>query len=72
MSPHEPLETNTIPWHSTRATDSWVYHNDTRCPEGAAIAWQNRALGEGGRHQCIHCTLLILQTLKHPTTQTGR
>lgn len=71
MSPHEPLVTNR-PWHSTRATDSRDYHSDTRCPDGAAIAGQDRQTGEGERHPCIHCTLLRLEALKHPVPRAPR
>jgi hypothetical protein len=42
----------TLPWHPTRATDRAVYHDDTHCPEGAAIAVEHRRPGDGGRPHC--------------------
>jgi len=47
--------TNTPRWHPTLATDRAVYHNDTRCLEGAAIAVKNRRPGDGGRPPCALC-----------------
>jgi hypothetical protein len=56
--------TNTQAWHSTLATDRPLYHADTRCPEGAAIALKNRRPGDGGREPCPYCAGLIIGTLK--------
>jgi hypothetical protein len=51
--------TNTQPWHSTVATDRPLYHDDTRCPEGQAIALKNRRPGDGGRDPCPYCAGLL-------------
>ena len=40
------------PWHPTRPTDRAVYHDDTGCPEGAAIELHYRRPGTGGRPRC--------------------
>jgi hypothetical protein len=50
--------TKTQRWHSTRATDQPLYHEDTRCPEGGAIELKYRRPGEGGRKPCQRCTML--------------
>jgi hypothetical protein len=42
---------NMRPWHSIVETDSKVYHDDSRCPEGNAIA-QYRREGTDGRRKC--------------------
>ena len=56
--------TNTQPWHSTVAADRPLYHNDTRCLEGEAIALKNRRPGDGGRDQCPHCAGLPVETVR--------
>ena len=56
--------TNTLPWHSTLATDRPIYHDDTRCPEGAAIALKHRRPGDGGRDPCEHCAGLLIQSIE--------
>jgi hypothetical protein len=56
--------TNTQPWHSTVATDRSLYHDDTRCREGLAIALKNRRPGDGGRDPCPYCEGLLIETLE--------
>lgn len=55
--------TNTLSWHSARATDRPVYHDDTRCPDGNAIPPKDRRPGDGGREPCEHCAALLVQTI---------
>jgi hypothetical protein len=45
----------TARWHPILASDRAVYHNDTRCSEGAAIAVKDRRPGDGGRAPCEQC-----------------
>jgi len=59
-----PTMTSTQPWHSTVATDRPLYHDDTRCPEGQAIALKNRRSGDGGRDPCDHCAGLLIQSIE--------
>jgi hypothetical protein len=40
------------------------YHDDTRCPDGAAIALKDRRPGDGGREPCVHCAGLLIEGLK--------
>jgi hypothetical protein len=47
--------TNVMRWHSTLATDRFVYHDDTRCPEGNRIQLRDRRQGTGGCPQCSIC-----------------
>jgi hypothetical protein len=56
--------TNTLPWHSTLATDRPVYHNDARCPEGGAIKLKDRRPGDGGRDPCEHCARFLIETIE--------
>jgi hypothetical protein len=49
----------TLPWHPTLATDRAVYHDDTRCLEGAAIEMQYRRPGKGGRPPCEDCASVV-------------
>jgi hypothetical protein len=56
--------TNTLPWHSTLATDRPIYHDDTRCPEGGAITLKDRRPGDGGRDPCPHCAGFLIDALK--------
>ena len=60
----EAAMTNSQPWHSAVATDLPLYHDDTRCPEGRAIASKNRQPGDGGRDPCPYCAGLLAATLK--------
>lgn len=46
------------PFHSARANDRNVYHDNDRCTEGNNIEWANRRQGTGGRPQCDHCRRL--------------
>jgi hypothetical protein len=55
--------TNTQPWHSTVAIDRPMYHDDTRCPEGQAIALKHRRSGDGGRDPCPYCAGLLVEAL---------
>jgi hypothetical protein len=55
--------TKTLSWHSTLATDRPRYHDDTRCPEGDAIALKDRRPGDGGRDPCEHCAGLLIETI---------
>ena len=50
-------------WHSTRAIDRRVYHDDTRCAEGDAISLQYRRPGDGGRDPCPHCAQFLIETI---------
>ncbi len=43
------------PWHSIKATDPKVYHNNDKCTEGNNIESKNRREGTGGRPLCKHC-----------------
>jgi hypothetical protein len=56
--------TNTQPWHSTVATDRSLYHDDTRCPEGQAIASKDRRPGDGGHDPCPHCASFLIEALR--------
>jgi len=51
-------------WHPTRTAERPVYHDDTRCPEGAAIEEADRRPGDGGRDHCEHCLGLLVEALK--------
>jgi hypothetical protein len=55
--------TNTLPWHSTLATDRPLYHDDTRCPEGGTIKLKDRRPGDGGRDPCAHCAGFLIEAL---------
>jgi hypothetical protein len=46
---------NMRPWHSIIETDPKVYHDDSRCPDGNAIAPQYRREGTDGRRKCEQC-----------------
>ena len=46
---------NMSPWHSIVETDAKVYHDDSRCPEGNAIAPKFRREGTDGRRKCEEC-----------------
>jgi hypothetical protein len=67
-----PQLTNAFPWHSTRLIDQAVYHNDTRCPVGEAIALTDRRPGDGGREPCADCARLLSQTLEAIWLRTPR
>ena len=56
--------TNTLPWHSVLSTDRPVYHDDTRCPEGARIKGKDRRPGDGGREPCPQCAGFLIEALK--------
>jgi len=56
--------TNTLSWHSILANDLRVYHDDTRCPDGAAIGAEDRQPGDGGRDPCEHCTRFLVQSIQ--------
>ena len=56
--------TNTQPWHSTVAAERPLDHDDTRCPEGQAIALKNRRPGDGGRAPCDYCGGLLIQSIE--------
>jgi DNA-directed RNA polymerase subunit RPC12/RpoP len=56
--------TITFPWHSTRATDRAVYHDNTRCPEGDAVGLKYRRPGDGGRDPCEHCAQLLIRSIE--------
>ena len=56
--------THTLSWHSTVATDRPLYHDDTRCPEGGAIALKDRRPGDGGRQPCAHCAGFLIQSIE--------
>ena len=53
--------TNMLAWHS--ATGRPVYHDDTRCPDGAAIGAKDRHPGDGERDQCEHCSRFLVQSI---------
>ena len=55
--------THILSWHSTRAADRAVYHDNTRCPEGDAIELKHRCPGPGGRPRCEHCARYSRQEL---------
>jgi hypothetical protein len=55
--------THTLSWYSTVATDRPLYHDDTRCPEGSAIALKDRRFGDGGREPCAHCAGFLIQSI---------
>lgn len=68
--------TTITPWHSTVATARPLYHDDTRCREGAAIALKDRRLGDGGRESCPSCLGFLIEALKaggspHVATRTA-
>ncbi|MBY0275361.1 hypothetical protein K2Z84_08470 [Candidatus Binatia bacterium] len=46
------------PWHSVKATDRPVYHDDTACTEGNNIESYYKRQGTGGRRKCEHCQRL--------------
>jgi hypothetical protein len=43
-------------WHSTNLSDKHVYHDNTKCTEGATIRRQDRKPGSVGRPKCPLCT----------------
>jgi hypothetical protein len=45
----------TVPWHSTAER---IYHNNTRCKLGMAIAADARREGSGGKRLCPECERL--------------
>ena len=55
-----------IRWHSTREADRAVFHNHTRCREGAAIELKYRRPGAGGRAACAHCARYARQERRGP------
>jgi DNA-directed RNA polymerase subunit RPC12/RpoP len=61
--------TITFPWHSTRATDRPVYHDDTRCPEAGSIGLMHRRPNTGGRPHCAFCARSILGRLSSPARE---
>lgn len=67
-----PTMTNTQQWHSNVATDRPLYHDDTRCHEGQAIALKDRRPGDGGRDPCPHCMLLLVATIRARFSPSGR
>jgi len=56
--------TNTFSWHSALATDPPIYHDDTRCLDGAAIKLEDRRPGDGGRDACEHCTRILVESIQ--------
>lgn len=48
-------------WHSIKATDPKVYHNNNKCTEGNNIETANRRSGTDGRPLCKHCASLNSQ-----------
>jgi hypothetical protein len=53
------VETKVRPWHSVRVTDRKVFHDDSRCPEGAGIEVQYRREGTEGRRKCEQCQQFV-------------
>ena len=53
----------TMKWHSSLATARPLYHNDTRCCEGDAIAVKDRRSGDGGRDPCPYCAELLFEDI---------
>jgi hypothetical protein len=56
--------TTTRVWHPSRLIDRPVYHDDTRSPEGSAIAVPYQKPGDGGCAPCEHCMGLLMQTIE--------
>ena len=46
------------PWHSARATDRPVYHDNSQCTEGNEIEGRYRQPLTGGRQRCAQCVRL--------------
>ena len=44
--------------------DAPLYHNDPRCPVGAAITLEDRRQGDCGRNPCAHCASLLVQSIE--------
>jgi hypothetical protein len=45
-------------WHSANVLDKNVYHDNTKCTDGARIKLQDRKPGSVGRLKCPRCTEL--------------
>ena len=45
-------------WHSAALSDKHVYHDESRCTDGAKVRRQDRVPGSVGRSKCPLCTAL--------------
>ncbi len=46
------------PWHSSRATDPAVYHDNTDCAAAIIIPAEHQKPGTDNRPRCVRCANL--------------